>query len=56
MPALYTQTALFWGQREGMGGGQLSRDQRDQSWEHGGWSMQGAGASACLTGTAPKAL
>lgn len=24
MPALHTQLALFWGQREGTGGGQLS--------------------------------
>lgn len=33
MPALHTQPALFWGQGEGMGGGQVS-------WEPGqrGWS------------------
>lgn len=35
MPALHTQLALFWGQREGTGGGQLS-------WEPGGWGRQGA--------------
>lgn len=53
MPALHTQLALFWGQRKGTGGGQLSRELEP---EPGGWSRQGAQAPGCLTGTAPKAL
>lgn len=53
VPALHTQLALFWGQRKGTGGGQLSREPEP---EPGGWSRQGAQAPGCLTGTAPKAL
>lgn len=50
MPALHTQLALFWGQREGMGGGRLSR-------ELGARRLEPAGARAPgrLTGAAPKA-
>lgn len=37
MPTLYTQPALFWGQRKRMGGGQLSR-------ELGAWRLEQSGA------------
>ena len=49
MPALHTQLALFWGQREGTGGGQLS-------WEPGAGGRQGALAPGCLAGIALEAL
>lgn len=51
VPALHTQLALFWGQREGTGGGQLSWEP-----EPGGWGRQGAPGPGCLAGTALEAL
>lgn len=51
MPALHTQLALFWGQREGTVGGSSPGSR-----EPGGWGRQGAPAPGCLAGIALEAL